>query len=181
MEGFVLPTKRAAREIHFLPCVGDERARSIHFFSTGPRVILTPRLVWLAAEKFWNRREKESENRSSKDAALSPRIRLRRFDFMDALHAVFNLTLVLLLDHLLNFRDDIPGATALRGLTAWHLHHRAGSAPQERAPRPSKSRTGFSLSPFPNQPKPDRLKPVLLDAPPKHAQILQWKKRAGQY
>ena len=41
------------------------------------------------------------------------------------------------LDYLLNFRDDLPGAASPRGLTAWHLNHRAGLAPQERAPRPS--------------------------------------------
>jgi hypothetical protein len=68
--------------------------------------------------KFWSRREKESENRSSKDAAQSPRVRARRFDFTAAFYAVFNFTLVSTRDHLFNFRDGILGATALRGLTA---------------------------------------------------------------
>jgi hypothetical protein len=93
--------------------------------------------------KFWSRREKESENRSSKDAAQSPRVRARRFDFTAAFYAVFNLTLLFFLDRLLIFRDDIAGAAAPRRWTAWHFHHRAGPAPQERAPRPSECRTTF--------------------------------------
>jgi hypothetical protein len=97
-------------------------------------------------EEFWSRHERESENRAIPDPAESPRVRAHRFDFMDGFNAVFHFTLVYLLDYLLNFRDDFPGAASPRGLTAWHLNHRAGPAPQERAPRPSKkSRTCFSL------------------------------------
>jgi hypothetical protein len=65
---------------------------------------------------------------------------------MEGFNAVFFFNHVYLLDYLLNFRDDFPGAASPRGLTAWHLNHRAGPAPQERAPRPSnQSRTRFSL------------------------------------
>jgi hypothetical protein len=53
MEGFVLLTKRAVREFHFLPGVGDVRALPIDlFFSIGPRAILSPRFVCRAAENF---------------------------------------------------------------------------------------------------------------------------------
>ena len=49
---------------------------------------------------------------------------------------------MLILEHslhdLLTFRDDISGAEAARGLTTWDLHHRAGLAPKERVPRPTK-------------------------------------------
>jgi hypothetical protein len=72
----------------------------------------------------------------------------RRFDFNFGFHAVFFLILEHHLHSILNFRDDISGAAAARGLTTWDLNHRAGPAPQERAPRPSFRRTS--------------LKPVLL-------------------
>jgi hypothetical protein len=65
---------------------------------------------------------------------------------MAGFYGVFYLILVHILDFFLDFRDDISGAAAARGLTTWDLIHRAGPAPLERAPRPSFRRTGFSLS-----------------------------------
>jgi len=115
---------------------GDERARPIHFLRDWPARNFKS-AVCDAREEFWSRHESESETRAIRDAAGSQRIRARRFDFMDGFYALFYLTLVYFLDYLLNFRDDLPGAASPRGLTAWHLNHRAGLAPQERAPRPS--------------------------------------------
>jgi hypothetical protein len=51
---------------------------------------------------------------------------------MAGFYAVFVFLLVFLLYHLLNFRDDISGAAAARGLTAWDLLHRAGPSRKNR-------------------------------------------------
>ena len=131
------------REFYFFPCMGDERARPIHLFSsTGPLAILVPRF---GRGIFWCRHGKESENGTIRDTAGMPRARVPRFDFKAVFHAVFFLTLKHLLHSILNFRDDISGAPATRGLTTCDLNHRAGLAPMERVPRPSLSRTGFTV------------------------------------
>src|SRR4029077_20286892 len=76
------------------------------------------------------------------------RARFPRFDFQAEFYAAFHFTLEHLRNLILNFRDDFSGATAASELTTWNLIHRAGPAPLERVPRPSSSRTGFSLSVF---------------------------------
>jgi len=78
-----------------------------------------------------------------------PRARVHRFDFKVGFYGFFHFILEHLLNSILNFRDDVSGAAAAYGLMTWDLIHRAGSAPLERAPRPSSSRTGLSVSLFP--------------------------------
>jgi hypothetical protein len=116
------------------------RAGPSHLFvlSAGPLAILAPRLAKGAAEKIWSRHGNESESEAIKRKATGrPRACEVRFHFKVGFHNVFTLTLEYLLNYLLNFRADIRGAAAARGLTTWDLIHRAGPAPTERAPRPS--------------------------------------------
>ncbi len=82
--------------------------------------------------EFWSRHGNESENKTIRDAAGTPRARGRRFDFKAGFYAVFSFILEHLLDYLLNFRDDIWGAAASRGMTTWHLNHRAGPSRKNR-------------------------------------------------
>ena len=146
MEGFVLPGVCESRTFRFLPCVGEKAGPSHSFFpATGPLAMLAPRLAKGAAEIIWSRHGNESENGTIKrEAEGRPRACKHRFSFKVGFYAVFNLTLEYLLNYLLNFRDDIWGATATRGLTTWDLIHRAGLALTERAPRPSFIRAGFA-------------------------------------
>jgi len=51
---------------------------------------------------------------------------------MAGFHDVSVLTLQHLLNYILNFRDDISGAAAARGLTTWDLLHRAGPSRKNR-------------------------------------------------
>ena len=87
--------------------------------------------------EFWSRHGNESENRTIRDTAGTPRARCPRFDFQAGFYAVFWFILEHHLNYILNFRDDISGGKRARGLTTWDLIHRAGPAPLERAPRPS--------------------------------------------
>ena len=64
---------------------------------------------------------------------------------MDRFYAVFQLTHLQLRDSILNFPDNVRRARKSRGLKTWDLNHRAGLAPQERAPRPSKKEVQHCL------------------------------------
>jgi hypothetical protein len=149
MEAFVHPPETERREFCFLPCVGDERARRLHlFFLDWPAGNFSSADCDRRRGEYWSRNGNESKNGKIRDAARTPRARSLRFDFNAGFYTVFYLTLEHHLNYLLNFRDDISGGAAARGLTTWDLIHRAGPAPRERVPRPSYSRTGLSLSGF---------------------------------
>jgi len=70
-------------------------------------------------EEFWSRHEKESEIRTIRNAAESPRACGRQFDFKAGFYALFHFLLIHHLDSILNFRDDFSWAAGARGLTTW--------------------------------------------------------------
>jgi hypothetical protein len=98
--------------------------------------------------EFWSGHEEELEDRRIREADGTTCVRFPRFDFQAGFYAAFHFILEHLRNSILNFRDRFSGAAAARELTTWNLIHRAGLAPLERAPRPSSSRMGFSLSVF---------------------------------
>jgi hypothetical protein len=148
MEGFVLLTKRAMRDLIFSRAWGTSGPVPFIYFPGRPACNLSSAVRERRRGEFWSRHGNQSENRTIRDAARTTRARCLRCDFKAGFCAVFCFTLEHHLNYILNFRDDISGGKRARGLTTWDLIHRAGPAPLERVPRPSSSRTGFSLLVF---------------------------------
>jgi hypothetical protein len=125
----------------------------IFIFFDGSARIFSSAVSGRCRGQFWSWHGAELENETIRDAAGTQRARFHRFTFHAGFYVVFQFTLQHLRLSILNFRDDFSAAAAAGELTTWNLIHRAGPAPLERAPRPSSSRTGFSLSVFRSTPK----------------------------